>query len=338
MAEPKKKVNTFRNIMIIIGVIIILLILLLLFWYFMKIKSSVSGDYSSYNYTNYTNDTSMENLEGDLPNANPQYTDSGNDDNTPVPDAGLDDAKREYKTSDKLSEITFTRVVDLVEEDLYTWKVNINIKVSGYLQEVDPATSKINIVLDRAYVFKDSKIDWDISGYKKNEWSEFCLTEYTDIGKGSKPIEELNEDTGDVKRGIVPIEGWGSWSLAYSGRGFYTDTPEISLEGHVLIPIVDTEKVTKLKDSAICGEYDNFVPITIKNFAIEPIFPLRLNNVDINQKSYSGNLEAENDAPEDHSDVIADATFEQSQFALPLNIPDDAPGGNWKVSWNINLP
>lgn len=333
MAESKKKVTTFRIVVIIIGVIIILLILLLLFWYFMKIfiKTSITEDYSGYNYTNYTNETALENLEGDLPNLNPQDLDSS------TPDAGQDDKKREYKTSDKLSEITFTRAVDYQEEYI-TWKLNINIKVTGYLQEIDPTTSNLNRVIDRVYVFKDSNVDYDLSGSEiKQDDSDLCRFEYYDVGKGSKPIEELNVDTGDVKRTMVPSAGWGSWALTYTKYGFYSDTPEIALEGDVLLPIVETVVTTKLSDHAICGDYYNFVPLKTTNIALSPTFPLRLNNVDINQKSHSGNLEAEDNAGEDHSGTVADATFEQAQLDLPIDLPYDAPG-NWKVSYNINLP
>jgi hypothetical protein len=326
----KKKVSIGLIIAVIIGIIILLLILLLL-WNFLKIfiiKNSFPVDYiSSYNYTNYTNN-SLENLEGDLP-----YTDPYVENPTPV----VNDSKREYKTSNKLTELTFARDVEY-QEDYITWKLHINIKVTGYLQEIDPTTSNLNRVIDRVYVFKDSNVNYDLFGSEIKDDGELCRHEYSDEGKGSKSIGELNVDTGDKKRSMIPVAGWGSWALAYSDYGFYTDTPEISLEGFVLFPIKETVLTTKLKDSAICNGDPNFKPVQTFNHALSPMFPFRLNKVDINQKSYSGSFEAENDASQEH-DPVGRATFDSAQLGLDklIDLPYDAPG-NWKIVYNINLP
>ena len=327
--DNKKRMSVYMIIGIIIGIIILLLILLLL-WYFLKIfivKNLFPVDYiSNYNYTNYTNN-SLENLEGDL------YTDPYVENPTPV----VDDPKREYKTSDKLTELTFTRDVEY-QEDYIIWKLHVNIKVTGHLQEIDPTTSHLNREVNRVYVFKDSNVNYDLFGSEIKDDGDLCKFEYSDEGKGSKSIGELNVDTGDTKRSMIPVAGWGSWALAYSDNGFYTDTPEISLEGFVLFPVKETVLTTKLRNSAICGDYYEFKPVQTFNHALSPMFPFRLNKVDINQKSYSGSFEVKDDAPQEH-DPLGGATFDSAQLGLEklIDLPYDAPG-NWKISYNINLP
>lgn len=309
MFVVEKKVSR-KLIVWTIVIIIILLLLLLLFLHFRKVYIERISDYndSLYDY-NYTDDDFV------IPDAEPE-------------------AQREYKTSDKLSEISFVRVVNMNEDDI-TWTTDINIKVTGYLQEIDPTTSNINNLFDRVYIFKDSNVDWSISGSEKKEGSENCIFEYIVEGAGSNSIGELNVDTGDVKRTLVPVEGWGSWALTYTEIGFSSDTPEIALEGHVLFPVVETILTTKLKENSICGDYYNYEPVQTINLALSPQFPLKIINVDINEKNFAGSIEVEDDAFD--TPAGAPAMFEQAQLELPIDLPYDAPG-NWEVSWDINLP
>jgi hypothetical protein len=307
MADEKKKVSVY----FIIAVIIIIILLLLLFLFF-KGKRSIEAEF---------NDT-MYNYAGQfVPPTLPSTPES---------------PKKEYRTSDKLSEITFSRIIDYTEgesPDIDTWKANVNIKLTGYVQEIDPTTARINMVYNQAYVFKNNNVAWDISGSQTRE-SRNCKFVYAIDSSGSKPIEQLNVDTGDVKMTLVPVEGWGSWKLAYSEMGFYTGTPEISLEGEVIMPAVRTITTTLLDEHSICGDYATKGPVETYNMVLHPMFPFRLNKVDLNVTSYTGNFEIEDDAFD--SPEGATATMENAQLYLPLDLREEM--ANWTVSYKIYMP
>ncbi|MFA6917860.1 MAG: S-layer homology domain-containing protein [Candidatus Gracilibacteria bacterium] len=283
--------------------------------------------------------------DNSVDNAGDDSTDDSADDSAdnPADDSANDTsdnppAAPDYKTSSSKSEITFSRVIDTSDDssgDLLTYKLNINIKISGYIQEIDPTTSLLNMTLDRVFSFKNSKVTWTITGSEKRE-SEYCTFLYEIDGSGNKPISELNIDSGDEKRTMIPTEGWGSWVLAYADPGFYTNTPELSLEGHVLIPLVETITTTKMTSHSICGDYYNneMVKVETKNFAIEPVFPLKLNTLNITQKNHSGDLEVYEDSFD--SPEGATATFEQAGLFIPLDMPYET--GKWNVSWDLHLP
>ncbi|MFA7686221.1 MAG: S-layer homology domain-containing protein, partial [Candidatus Gracilibacteria bacterium] len=228
-------------------------------------------DYNPDDNTNNTDDTV----------ANPD--DNTTDDTVDNTDDSDTSSSTDYKTASSKSEITFSRVIDETDDssgDLETYKLNINVKISGYLQEIDPMTSHLNTTLDRAFTFKNSNVTWDITGSHETE-DDLCNNLWEVESSGSESISDLDVDTGDEKRTMTPASGWGSWAFAYANQGFYTGGPELSLEGHVLLPAVETITLTKMKPSAICGDYDNDQSVSVEtiDLALDPIFPLRLSNM-----------------------------------------------------------
>jgi hypothetical protein len=304
--------NKKRKILLIVGVVLlVILVLIFLYWFFFsRVLHSESPEINQ--------DLNLD--ESEAP-----YFDESTEEEGAEPTS-----VKEYKTSDKLSELTFRRTIN--GEGL---QADFDVVVRGYAQEVESVTG---VYGEKVFVLSDASVQWNVEAEETHD-ETICLYEYTFSGVGEDEVSNLNVPIGQEFGGSpVALDDWGKVELAYSSYGYGSSgKPEISFGGKVLIPVDFVESVTVNRPSenvgAICNGYTESTTLS-REGTIDFRFPLVLSNAGAGKTSYGGNAQ------------LKEGTFEESGEARLNNIviadvgsltiiPDD---NLWEVSWKVYLP
>lgn len=313
--EEKKKKGMPAWMKILIGILILLILLLLLFrpWgWFMN-----SGyEYNAYNYT-----PEIPEIPDYSGYAVPEIPDQPSQPETQTP---------EYKTSDKLSEITFTRNLHAVNED-QTTDVNMILKISGYIQEV-PITVNLGTGVqtidpdretDRIYVFKDGKFEWDIYAKELEDDPEdgSCIITWTVEDKGEK-IADADGTLSGMNGKITAA--YNSWSDPNS------PVMEITLKADISMQEIEDIRVSG--ENTICnGETSS----TVKNkdYISRVTLPLIIRTDPLTNPNIVGNFQTEYDSFDD--DGVAYMKY--GTAGVPIDITFD-DSDYWQVSYKVYVP
>jgi hypothetical protein len=314
--EEKKKTPVW--VWILLGILILIIILLLLFRPWAWFMFSTESMYNSSN----PEIPPIPNYTAEQPIPSPDFPNQPNQPDQP----GIPDPKpREFKTSDKLTEITFTRNLHSVEGD-QTIDVREIIKVSGYLQEVPLTQTNINLVIDRAYIFNGGKMEWDIYGNELEADPEdnSCEITWTVQSKGSSI-----PDSGGKLQGLSTGD---MLAISYAESGFDTFSPEIGLvlKAHILMPEVQDIRVNG--EHTICNGETSSKTLTQDYTSLINLPLVVLGNPDTSL-SYSGNFVTEYDSFE----TSGNAFLKEGLAGVPLDITFD-DDDNWQIDYKVHMP
>jgi hypothetical protein len=260
----------------------------------------VGGCAKTQKENNETNNINNESNIGSEPTEEPQQN---NSQNTII-----------YKTSDKLSEITFTRDVSSQEVSQQA-----SFKLTGYLQEIDPQSSSLVMYGDKAYTLKDGALEWEL----QESYNYGSLTE-TIASSGKDEISNLNVywDNGNP----TPLtNGDYDIKLKYTEHGFNEQgKSELEIVGKLLIPINENINGETKKQSATVS------------------FPINFLDHDITQKSFSNSFVAREGYENEWQGTIIsgyqNAIFAQMKMVVTTDIPVLGNMGPWQVSWDLEFP
>ena len=221
-----------------------------------------------------------------------------------------------YKTSPYLSEMIFTRDGSGQNGEITQ---HASLKVTGYMQEIDPTTSSLTTYSDRAYNFKDGTLEWTLE-----ETYNYGSLDETITSSGKEKISDLNVywDNGNptpLTNGDYDLK-WGYKEQGLNEQG----KPELRTFGKLLIPITETENGVTNKKSAIVQ------------------FPIRFIGYNLNPANFSDSFVAKEGYQNEWQGTIIsgykDAIFAEMAMVTTTDIPILAILGPWHVSWNLKFP
>lgn len=309
MPKEEEKKKTPIWVWILLGILILLILLLLLFRPWTWFMFSTSPDY------NYV-EPEMPQLP-DYPAETPEYPSQPE---LPVPE---EPAQREFKTSDKLTEITFTRDLQRTEGE-ETVTVHETIKVSGYVQEVPLTQTNINAVINRAYIFKDGKLEWDIFGEELEADEEGdCDVTWTVEDKGSS-VPDSNGKLQELSAGDM-------LAMSYSESGFDTFGPEIELVLKARIEMPEIQDIQINHENVVCQGETESTTFTLDYISVINLPLIIVGNPDT--EIFTGSFETEYDSFEDSGKAFMKGGV--ASVPLDINFDDE---DMWQVSYEIYVP
>jgi hypothetical protein len=244
----------------------------------------------------------------------------------------IDEPPKEYKKSDRLSEISFKRVIN--EERL---QANFDITVKGYVEEVESVSG---VYGERYFALSDAIVIWEADARETSDRTN-CFYEYTLSGAGEDEAANLDVMYGDsagkdAEGNWIHLDGWGDIVLAYNSYGYAGDgKPEVSFNGEVLIPVDYVESVTVTKPSehisAICNGFTESTTLE-RDGTFQFAFPLIIPAG--GGDGYEGNALLKEMDFDASGDARLDSILLASTGALTI-IPDD---NLWEVGWKVYLP
>lgn len=287
--------------------------------------------------TNTTQNNSGENnnsnLDEDMPSNEPADID-----NTPQ-------TTPTYKTSDKLSTITFSRDITGPYNDNYTGGArnqNVTMKITGYMKEIAPNSNTLTQYSDKAYELSQGQVEWNIKEYLNDGDTIKCTYIYETQGAGKDDISNLDVNY-DVNEGkddqgnIFHLDGY-DLKIGYKQNDFLYNTSKLEILGSLLIPIEETDSIIHNKSNLICNNTTETTVGTFKEIAIVK-FPLVLLGINP-QGNLNGSLTAyESVTPKDKTNIISETANAAYGF-LTFNgkVDVDEEKTPWNVTWDLKFP
>lgn len=299
MPKEEEKKKTPAWVWILIGILVLLILLLLLFRPWTWFMFSAGADYDI----------------SEIPQV-PDYS---------IETPALDEpAQREFKTSDKLTEITFVRNLQRTEGE-ETIDVRETIKVSGYVQEVPLTQVAINSVINRAYVFKDGKLEWDIFGEEIEADEEGdCVVTWT--------VQDTGTSMSDSNARLQGFPAGNMIAMSYSESGFDTFGPEIELFLKARVGMSETQDIQINHENVICQGETESTTFT-QDYTSVINLPLVIAGNPDDTEFFTGSFETEYDS----SETTGDAFMKGGVAGVPLDINFD-DNDMWQVSYKVYMP